>query len=383
MKYTPYLILISLFFIACGGEQEFSIPEGIEEKRALMKTKRAELNTLKEELRELENQTNELQAAIDEQDPAVIQKTLVTTMPVKVVDFNRFTEVQGSITTDDIASAVSEIGGRITRLTVEEGDYVRKGQLIAAIDLESVDKQLAELATALSLADEVYDRQKRLWDQNIGSEIQFLQAKNNKERLEKSIETVKFQKTKANVYAPISGSVEMVMTKQGEVAAPGVPIVQILNTSQVKVEAEVPENLLKAVKRGEKVKIEFPALGEEITAPITRIGRTINPANRTFTVEANLSNGKGNLKPNLLAVIHIKDFSAEGVITLDQNMIQQEVTGEKYVMTVGAGKKAQKTYIKTGESADGEVIITEGLTAEAVLIAEGARTVSAGDVLEF
>lgn len=381
MKYTP--LLLFLFLIACGGEtEELVIPEDIEEKRELLKEKRTALNAEKEKLAKLEEQVAELQAAIQEQDPAFVKKSLVTTMQVEPTDFERFTEVQGTVKTDDNAAAVSEIGGRITRLTVEEGDRVRKGQLIATIDMEGIDKQRAELQTALGLAEEVYERQKRLWDQNIGSEIQFLQAKNNKERLEKSLETLNFQQTKANVYAPISGSVEMLMTKQGEVAAPGVPIVQILNTKEVKVVAEVPETLLRSVKTGEKVRVEFPALGRTDTIKITQIGRTINPANRTFSVEAELKNPDGELKPNLLAVIHLNDFSAPNVITLPLNRIQQEVTGKSFVMTVGPDNKAQKTYVETGESFNGEVIIKSGITPETVLVDKGARTVKEGDVLE-
>jgi RND family efflux transporter MFP subunit len=384
MKYTPFILFISLFFIACGGgETEFAIPDTIEEKRALLKTIKAEKQGLAEQVSTLDGQIDELKSAIEEQDPAVIKTTLVTTIPVEKSDLERFTQVQGTVQTDDIASAVSEVGGRITRLTVKEGSFVKKGQLIAAIDLEGLDKQVAELQTALGLANEVYERQKRLWDQNIGSEIQFLQAKNNKERLEKSMETINFQKTKANVYAPISGSVEMVMTKQGEVAGPGVPIVQILNTSKVNVVAEVPETLLKAVKRGQKIKIEFPALEKEVTIPITQVGRTINPANRTFKVEAALNNAKGELKPNLLAIIHINDFSAKDVVIIDQNIIQSGVGGEKYVMTVGEGNVAKKTFLKTGESAEGQVIVTEGLTAGMLLIDKGGRSVAEGDVLEI
>lgn len=384
MKYIPFYLFLSLFIIACGGDsEEFVIPETLEEQKKLLSTKRTELQKVKEQVRELEKQTTQLQTEIDKKSPNVIKKTLVTTKGVERKDFERFTQVQGTIQTENTASAVSEIGGRIIRMNVSEGDLVRKGQLIAVTDLESVDKQMAELTTALDLANEVFQRQKRLWDQNIGSEIQYLQAKNNKERLEKTIETLQFQKTKANVYAPISGSIEMVIAKQGEVAGPGTPIVQILNTRKVKAVAEVPENLLKSVKTGERIKIEFPALGEEIVAPITRVGRTINPANRTFAVEADLNNSKGNLKPNLLAVIHLNDFSAKEVIVLDQNIIQQDVNGSKYVMTVGEGNKAHKTYIKTGESADGQVIVTEGLNDNAQIIEEGARTVSEGDVLEI
>ena len=386
MKYIPFILFISLFFASCENPyevKELTIPETIEAKRELLKTIKTQKQLYSDGLSKIESNVDELRLAIEDQDPAVIKTTLVTTIPVKKSDFERFTQVQGTIQTDDTAAAVSEVGGRITRLTVKEGSFVKKGQLIAAIDMEGLDKQVAELQTALGLANEVYERQKRLWDQNIGSEIQFLQAKNGKERLEKSMETINFQKTKANVYAPISGSVEMVMTKQGEVAGPGVPIVQILNTSRVNVVAEVPETLLKAVKRGQKIRIEFPALDKEVTIPITQIGRTINPANRTFKVEAALNNGKGELKPNLLAIIHLNDFSAKDVITIDQNVIQSGVGGEKYVMTVGANNVAKKTFIKTGESADGQVIITEGLTDEMLLVGKGGRSVAEGDVLEI
>ena len=136
---------------------------------------------------------------------------------------------------DDYVNATSEVAGRILNLNVQEGQFVSKGQIIAKLDLEQVNKQIAELETSLDLANDVYDRQKRLWDQNIGSEMQYLQAKNNKERLEKSLETIKFQLTKGSVYAPISGTVEKVIVKSGEVTAPGAPIIQILNTNQVKV----------------------------------------------------------------------------------------------------------------------------------------------------
>lgn len=384
MRYIlPLALLFSVFFVSCGGNEEFVIPDTLKEKRALLKTKNTEINTLKQQLRALEDQATKLQTLVDDEDPAVIKTTLVSTMPVKKVDFERFTQVQGTVQSDDTAIATSETPGRITKLTVKEGDYVKKGKLIATLDLESMDKQIAEVQTALGLANEVYERQKRLWDQNIGSEIQFLQAQNNKERLEKSLETIRFQQTKGNVYAPISGTVEMVMTKQGEIASPGMPIVQILNTSKIKVVAEAPETLLNAVKRGQQIRIEFPALDKEVTAPISLIGRTINPGNRTFAVEANLNNRDGSLKPNLLAIIHIKDFSQKEVITLPLGMIQQEIGGKKYVMVVGPENKAKKAYVKTGESYQGQVIIEEGLTEKSVLVDKGARGLNEGDVLKI
>jgi len=216
---------------------------------------------------------------------------------------------QTELRNEDMVAASSETGGRITALNVKEGQYVKRGQLIATTDLEQVNKSIAEIEKTLELAVDVFNRQKRLWDQNIGSEMQFLQAKNNKERLEKSLETVQYQLTKGNVYAPV----------------------QILNTAKVKVAANVPEKFLRNVRQGEMMSIEIPALDMKTKGRVTMLGRTINPANRTFKVEVNLSNPKGLLKPNLLANMLLNDFSAKNVITVPLELVQQEVSGKDYV----------------------------------------------------
>lgn len=371
MKYLlNILILASLFLASCQQAEE--IPTDLEGKKTYLKTKQVEL-------RDLQKEIANIQIEIDSLDPNSKKeksRTLVTTQPVTKSDFNRYIELQAAVEAEDMVAASSETGGRITSLKVNEGQYVKRGQLIATVDLEGIKKQIAELDKSLELAVDVFNRQKRLWDQNIGSEIQFLQAKNNKERLEKSLETIQYQLTKGNVYAPKSGVIETVIIKSGEMTSPGAPIVQILNTRQVKVAADVPEKYLRNVKQGEMMSIEIPALDMQTKGRVTMLGRTINPANRTFKVEVDLPNPKGLLKPNLLANMLLNDFSAKDVITVPLELVQQEVSGKDYIFIKKEGEEgamAEKIYVTTGESYDGNIIIKEGLQGNEELIVTGAR----------
>ena len=287
MKYSIfYSFCLLLVLVACQQEaasEKEVIPTDLAGKKAYLKKKKAELRELNRVIAKVEGDINELAP------PAEKTKKLVSTMPLIKKDFKRFVEIQAEVQSDDIVSASSEVGGRIIHLHVKEGQAIRKGQLIARVDLEQIDKQEAELRKSLELAVDLYERQSRLWKQNIGSEVQYLQVKNNKERIEKTLETLSFQKKKANVYAPISGIIDQEFIKRGEMASPGMPIVQILNTSKVKVVADVPESYLGKIKRGETVAIKFPAINEEVNAKVSQLGRSINPANRTFEVEVNLS----------------------------------------------------------------------------------------------
>jgi membrane fusion protein, multidrug efflux system len=373
MKYLiPTSILLALLLSACQSQEETNeIPEKLEDKRALLKGKRKELSQLTELVEKLEK-------AVAKQDPSMIaeNRPVVTTASVERTDFKHFVEIQASVEADDYVNAASEVAGRITKLTVEEGDNVRRGQLIVELDLEQLKKQMAELEKSLELASTVYERQKRLWDQNIGSEIQYLEAKNNKERIEKSIETLEYQMSKAKVYAPASGVVETVFLQTGELASPGMPIIEILNPRKLKAVADLPENYLRAVKKGQTVTVGFPALDLEQQARITLIGRTIDPANRTFKVEAALSKTSSLIKPNLLAVMYIQDKQIDDVVTVPLEMVQQEVGGKDYVYVIGEGEDgplARKVYVKTGKSYEGNIVIQEGLEGGETLIMEGAR----------
>ncbi|HKK73718.1 MAG TPA: efflux RND transporter periplasmic adaptor subunit [Saprospiraceae bacterium] len=383
MKNIKYLILaVALIASACQPQvsKDSEVPQGLEEKKELLVEKRAALKTLTEEVEELEREIAEL-------DPNIApNRSLVTTIPIEKEVFERYTEIQGNVASALSAAAAAEVGGRVKNITVEEGDRVREGQLIAELDLEQINKQMAELDKSLELAEEVFARQERLWKQNIGSEIQYLEAENNVERLRKSMETLEFQLTKSKVYAPISGVVDVVNLEPGELASPGVPIVAILSTSRLQVVADLSENYLQTVKRGDRVLINYPSINYEQEARISLIGSTIDPANRTFKVEVNTGNPGGRLKPNLLAVLKVKEYEQEDAIVLPLSLIQQEVGGQKYVMVVEEGDEAllaRKVYVTTGESYDGNVIITSGLEGDEQIINRGARGLSEGDPLEI
>lgn len=383
MKKITYLILaVALLTTACQPKSanDSEMPQDLEGKRELLVEKRAALQALTEEVEQLEKEIAEL-------DPNMASnRTLVTTFPLERQTFERYTEIQGSVKSAMSAAAAAEVGGRVLRITAEEGDRVREGQLIAELDLEQINKQMAELEKSLELAEEVFMRQERLWKQNIGSEIQYLEAKNSVERLRTSMETLEFQLTKSKVYAPISGVVDMVNLEPGELASPGAPIVQILSTSRLQVVADLPENYLQTVKRGDKVLISYPSIAYEQEARITLIGSTIDPANRTFKVEVNTGNPGGLLKPNLLAVVKVKEYEEEAAIVLPLNLVQQEVGGQKYVMIAKQGEEvlqARKIYITTGESYNGQIIITTGLEGDEQIIERGARGLSEGEPLEI
>ncbi len=376
MKNILILSTLLLFFAGCagGGDAEQGIPEDLAGKKEYLKEKKAALSALKAEIAEVE-------AAIEKLDPKKETKRLVTTQAIEKKDFNRFVELQGTVQSDDLVSATSEVPGRITQMSIKEGDNIRKGQLIAKIDMEALDKQKAELNKALELARDVYTRQARLWEQKIGSEIQYLQAKNNVERMEASLETLSFQQTKSNVYAPISGIAERVITKAGEMASPGMPIVQILNTAKVKVVADVPESYLAAVKRGDNVKIQFPAIDKEINKRVSLVGKTIDPSNRTFKVEVNLNNGSGTYKPNLLALMSINDLTVKNAVTIPLAIVQQNTSGETFIY-IAEDNKAKQVIIETGESSEGEIIVTKGLDGSESVIVDGARFVNDGEAIE-
>lgn len=375
-------IILAIFVLAFGCQQkETKEPKSLEELNKALTVKKQELYTIEKEMQELTDKIAEI-------DPSLQEKSkLVDTTLISTANFQRFINIQGSVEADDPVNAVSDIPGRIVQLYVKEGQRISKGSMIAKIDMESVTKQINEVNTSLDLARNVYERQERLWNQKIGSEIQYLQAKNNVERLEKTRETLNFQLTKANVYAPISGTIDMVLTNQGEVAAPGVPIVQILNTGNLKVTTDLPEAYLQIVKSGKRVNLNFPSIDFETSGRVSMLGRKIDPANRTLEVEIIPTKRSSLLKPNLLAEIKIEEMSKRGAISIPLEYVLQEVDGTEFIYVTeqdDEGKfRAKKRYVTLGETAEGDVEIQEGLTSGEAVIFKGARNVSDGELIEF
>jgi RND family efflux transporter MFP subunit len=374
-----FRFLILSFILSCSPETEVQeYPADLGGKRQLLQEKQKAFSQLTKEIQQLQNEIKDL-------DPeAVDSRKLVTTRMMKPEDFVKYVDIQGAVKSADEINISSESGGRITSLLVDEGSYVKKGQLIAKLDLDILVKQKQEIEKAYELAKTVYDKRAALWEKNIGAEIQYLEAKNNKERLEKNLETINSQIAKANVYSPISGVVDRVLLESGELASPGMPIVQVINTSSVKVVADVPENYLPSIKRGDMVTVMIPALEKELRAKVVLIGRTINPVNRTFTVEVKLPNPTQLLKPNLLATMKIREFEEKNAMIVPLDIIQQEVSGADYVFIVnrkGDELVAEKVYVTIGESYDNNIVVRDGLKEGLELILEGALGLNEKDEL--
>ncbi len=348
---------------------------------------RTELSNLKKEKVDLDRKIQRIEEKIDSIEPAGPKaRKLVTLASVEASDFNRYIDIQGSVKSSDAVFASPEIGGRLLTMTVDEGDYVQAGSLIATIDVQTVKNQIIEIEKSLELATDVFKRQERLWNQEIGSEIQFLQAKNNKERLEKSLESITFQLTKANVYAPISGYADMIFLKKGELAAPGAPVIQIITTSRVKVTADVPESLLGKVRKGEYVQIDFPALDEMRKGRVSLLGRSIDPANRTFKVEVDMSNPGNKLKPNLLSIMKVNDLTVKNTIAVPLELVQQEISGKDYILTANEeedGWVSEKRYVVTGPTFENQIVIEEGLEDGDKIIVEGARGLASNELIKI
>lgn len=383
MRHIGYTFIIALLLLcaACDKQTDTSTSTlSHEEQKTLLQEKKKDLATLQAEIDELQNK-------IVDQSPELQEKAkLVDTLMVMQQDFKRYIDIQGRVVADDVVNVVSEAAGRILSITAAEGEYVSKGQVIATIDLESLSKQKVEIETALSLAVDMHARQKRLWDQNIGSEVQYLQAKNNKERLEKSLETIDFQLTKSTVTAPISGTVDREILKAGEIASPGVPILTILNTRNIKVETDLPERFLTKLDRGDLVNMNFPSIEQEMTGRVSMLGRSIDPANRTLKVDIKPAKYNKLLKPNLLAEIKVEELSIEDVVVIPSVYLLQQVDGQEYLYTVTQEDneyRAEKKYVKTSESSGNGIIITEGLESGDIIVSKGARNISDGDLIIF
>lgn len=374
--YIVLAILINISLLAsCGGNTATdNSPEG---KKKQLEAYKTEAATLKSKIDALEAELKASGALT-----AQVGFKLIETSQVIQKDFAHFIEVQGNVESDKNVSVAPEMAGVITQLNVERGQSVSKGQVIAEVDAEPIRKNIAELETRLELAKTMFERQENLWKQQIGSEMQYLQAKSSKESLDRSIESLKSQLKKAYVKSPIDGVIDEIFTKQGEMANPAMPLARVVNIVEVQVKADVSETYIPNVKRGDEVIASFPTLNKEMAVRVSNVGQFIDPANRTFKVEMKIGNGDGLLKPNTLAVVKIKDFSQKNALVVPTHLIQQTTNGDEFVFVVRktANKNIiAKVAIKTGKSYGGETLVTEGLQASDNLVSKGYNEVIDGE----
>ena len=311
---------------------------------------------------------------------------LITVLNVNEQDFIHYIELQGDVTTKQNVLVYPEVAGALVRVYVQEGDKVKAGRLLASIDDGGLSSQLVQMKTQLALAKTTYERQNRLWEQKIGSEIQFLGAKANYEAQAASVEQMEDQLDKYSIRAPFAGIVDDVIKDQGTVVAPGGPgseVFRIINLSNMYLEVPVPETYIATVTKGKRVKVEFPILNESIESYVRETGNFINPNNRSFTVEIPVTNKSGNVKPNLTAKVHINDYRNKTALLVPQNTVSENAEGEQYAYIVTAISAdnvaiAKKTIITTGKTQGDFVEVLSGIETGQSIIVEGARSVKDG-----
>ncbi|WP_442264460.1 efflux RND transporter periplasmic adaptor subunit [Tenacibaculum sp. ZS6-P6] len=305
---------------------------------------------------------------------------LITTINANASEFIHYLELQGNVQTKKNVLVYPEVPGQLVSVFVKEGQKVAKGQSLARIDDAGMSNQLAQLEANAALAKTTYERQKRLWEQKIGSEIQFLQAKTNFEAQTNAVTNLKKSIAKYTIRAPFAGIVDDVIKEQGTVVAPGpgAEVFRIVNLGNMYIETDVPESYISSVKKGKAVEVEFPILGKKLNSEVRQAGNFINPANRTFKVEIGVPNKDRSIKPNLTAKLKINDYTNPNAILIPQSIISENSKGEQYVYVVNTkeGKStAQQIIIKTGKTQGDVIEVLDGIKSGMKIINEGARSV--------
>ena len=362
--------LIAVLVAACGGA-----PEGD------LQNLKAERDSLKIVRTELDDWLSDLDRQIAEKD-STIEDKIVTGIKVGKDVFRHYFEVYGNVQSDKSAIIYAENSGVVQSINVNEGQSVKKGQVLVTQDVEMIARNMTEIRTQLDLAEILYEKQKRLWDQNIGSEVQFLEAENRKESLENSMATLKEQRQKSSVTAPFDGVVDKIFPKVGELVGMSVPLVRLVNIDELYINADISERYIGDLSKGNSVWV-IVNRKDTIKSTISRLGDYINPSNRSFEMRVEIDEIVDVLRPNSLVVLRINDHTEENAIVIPSSVIMQDGAGENYVFTIQTDEYndliARKTPIKTGLSYLGKTVVKKGISDGDDLIDKGSRKVRDGD----
>lgn len=372
------ILLVTSYLVACGGGETASLDKVLASKDLeQLNAKRAEIADSKNAI---EERLEMIDAVIAELDTNK-KLPLVTVATLKTENFDHYVEVQGDVMTDQNIMIYPEVVGILKKIHVKMGDKVSEGQLLATIDDGGLREQLQSAEYQAELAKTTFERQERLWKKDIGSEIQYLNAKTNAQASQKTVEQLKEQLEKAQVKAPFSGIVDDVIADEGQLMAAGqTAIIRIVNLSKMYVRSDVPESYLATVSKGKKVNVRFPVLDTVFRANVSEVSNYINPDNRTFKIEVDLPSAGGMVKPNLMAKVEINDYNNENAILVPQSLISENSEGSQYLYKAeikNGGKTAiaKKVFIKTGLKQGNMIEVVDGLTSNDIVIKEGARTV--------
>lgn len=360
MKNTILFIVIASIVVAC------SAPD-----------KKAELEKLRTQKATIETEISKLEEELAKSDTTKEKLVDVIAIPLTSEIFKTYIEIQGRIDADENVSLSSELPGTLTKINVKVGDEVSKGQVLAETDARAIQQQISDLQTNAELVNQLYVKQKALWDQKIGTEVQYLQSKTQKESMEKKMAALQEQLRMSKIVSPINGTVDAVNIKIGQAIAPGAPAINVINFSNLKVKADVAESYSNRVKRGNDVLVIFPDMKDSIKAKVNYSSRAINNLTRTFGVEVLLDNSK-EYHPNMVAKLKINDYqSATPKIVVPVKFIQKG-TDESFVLLSVEGKVTKKS-IKISHEYNGLAEISEGLNDGDLLITAGYDLVNEGD----
>ncbi len=344
----------------------------------------------RQELQKLKQQQHELSQKIEALEKEVASSEEEEVIEVKVSElserkFEHFIEVNGSVEAEYNINVSPESAGIIEAVYVKEGQHVSKGDMLAKLKTETLQRSIDQLNVQLDLATTNFNRQKNLWDQNIGSEMQYLQAKTNMESLQKQIAGLESQLEMSEVKSPVDGVVDEVFQEKGDIGSPQAPFAKVVNIDKVKIYADVSEAYLTKVKTGDKVKVFFPAVNKEIETPIRQIGNVIDPNSRTFRIRLDLSNSNKEIKPNLRAVIKIRDYLAENAIVVPTLYVKEDFNGEYTYVAENSGSKqlAKKVYVNTGVTNNNMTEVVLGLEPGMKIISEGYNQIVDGSVINY
>tara|TARA_A100001388_G_scaffold276003_1_gene262685 strand:- start:2841 stop:4001 length:1161 start_codon:yes stop_codon:yes gene_type:complete len=373
------LISIALILMSCGNENKKTVQQLLDDGNlAELQDRRSSLIIQKGEIN---NELDEVTKAVNVLDTAQ-SFVLVNTLTTKNEAINHFSSFQGIIKTDQNMIVYPEFSGRILRVLVDEGQNVKKGQTLAVIDDGGLSDELKLLESQANLAETIFERQSKLWSNEIGSEIQFLEAKTNYEVQKNRLQSVREALNKTKITAPFSGTVDEIMIEAGQLVAPPMMPDQsgafrVINLGNLYVESLIPESFIGKIRRGSSVNVNIPVNQSSFESTVKHSGSSIDPKSRTFRIEANLPQNNNSIMPNMNAEVNILDYTNEEAILIPESIVSEDSENRKFVFVV-KNNTAVKVVIQTGYTQNGFIEVTEGLKLNQVVINEGGRIVKEG-----
>ena len=382
MKKTVIFLSFLILLVACGQETEKASSSFTNNKDTLDELQIQKANYT-QQIRGLTLALDSLNQKLEKMSGGQ-KRVLVTALEIKPQNFNHTIEIQANIKTRQNLQLFPEFGGRLNQILVKEGQEVKKGTLLAVIDDAGLQDQLDQMKLQLQLVKTTFERTQRLWDQKIGSEMMYLEAKTRFKSQQKQVAQMRNQLSKTRIYAPFSGVIDEIIARKGSALTPGMtPIMRIVNLDNMYVESDVPENYLANITKGSLAKVSIPVLNETQNTVVRQTGNFIQPNNRTFRVEAPIKNPTGMIKPNLNARLSIVDYSNPEALMIPFRVIRENAKGDSFVFILTGQEQVneyitEQRFVTLGMSKNELVEITKGVNTEDLIVDEGISLLVTG-----